>query len=49
MKYILIPLIFIIGCSSPPPVNDEVWQKTKDAVLIKGCEDWKKRDPKADC
>lgn len=29
--------------------DSEVWGDTGDQVRIKGCEEWKQRDPEADC
>lgn len=52
MRVILLVLL-LVGCASqepePPKTGDAVWETTGERVLIKGCEDWKKRDPEADC
>jgi len=29
--------------------DEETWKTTDERVLLKGCEDWKKRNPNADC
>lgn len=29
--------------------DSDVWKGTDKPVRIRGCEDWKKKDPEADC
>ena len=29
--------------------DEETWETTDRVIPLQGCEDWKKRDPEADC
>jgi len=29
--------------------DEETWETTDRVIRLQGCEDWKKRDPEADC
>ena len=39
----------IIEKPKMPIIDDTVWQSTGRTIKIKGCEDWKARNPEADC
>lgn len=49
---LLAVFILLSGCKTVVEDNkegDDVWEKTGKPVIIQGCEEWKKRNPKADC